>query len=242
MTTKRAVAKKGKNVAGVGGVAKAARPQMNNVNRHTPRGISELEKSIQRDGWIGAVTVAKDGEAFDGSARVETLMNVMPDAEPIVIETDGTRPVVVVRTDIDTANDTRAKRLAVAANSIASMGWNPDAAILAAIAREDEAVKHLLELDDMMRDAVVRAARAEQENAIFDATKQDGGNVSGVIQERFMMYITFRNYQEMFDAVKVLNPERKNNIPPGSRIVTIDGSSLVEGWKKVFADKKGTKK
>ena len=32
-----------------------------------PRGLSALEQSIQADGWIGAITVAADGETFDGS-------------------------------------------------------------------------------------------------------------------------------------------------------------------------------
>ncbi len=33
--------------------------------------MAQLEKSIQSDGWIGAITIAADGETFDGSARIE---------------------------------------------------------------------------------------------------------------------------------------------------------------------------
>lgn len=46
-------------------------PQRHNTNRHTQRGMNALEKSIEKDGWIGAITVAADGETFDGSARIE---------------------------------------------------------------------------------------------------------------------------------------------------------------------------
>ena len=38
-------------------------PQRRNANRHTQRGLRLLEDSIQRDGWIGGITVAADGEA-----------------------------------------------------------------------------------------------------------------------------------------------------------------------------------
>lgn len=33
-------------------------PQRHNTNRHTQRGMNALEKSIEKDGWIGAITVA----------------------------------------------------------------------------------------------------------------------------------------------------------------------------------------
>lgn len=115
------------------------RPQQNNANAHTPRGMGMLEGSIQRDGWIGAITVAADGETFDGSARVEvTAANGMLD-DAIVVETDGTRPIVVKRTDIATADDPRAKRLSVAANRVAelNLAWEPG--VLAEL-RDDPAV------------------------------------------------------------------------------------------------------
>lgn len=115
------------------------RPQTNNANAHTPRGMGMLEGSIQRDGWIGAITVAADGETFDGSARVEvTAANGMLD-DAIVVETDGTRPIVVKRTDIATADDPRAKRLSVAANRVAELNLAWDPAVLAEM-RDDPAV------------------------------------------------------------------------------------------------------
>jgi hypothetical protein len=108
-------------------------PQRRNANRHNPRGMQALETSIASDGWIGAITVAADGETFDGSARVEkTAENGMLD-EALVIDIDGTRPVVLRRTDIPTATDVRAVRLGLAANRVAQLNieWEPD--ILAGI-------------------------------------------------------------------------------------------------------------
>ena len=103
------------------------RPATKNANKHTERGLTALQKSIQSDGWIGAMTTAADGEMIAGSARLETAGHVFtPDVEPIVIETDGTRPIVVVRTDIPDASDKKAQRLALADNRIQEfdLTWN----------------------------------------------------------------------------------------------------------------------
>ncbi len=103
------------------------RPASRNTNKHTARGLGALENSIRRDGWIGAMTTAADGEIIAGSARLEKVVDVMgTEAEPIVIESDGSRPIVVVRTDIAKADDPRAQRLAVADNRVQEidLSWN----------------------------------------------------------------------------------------------------------------------
>lgn len=137
---------------------KRFRPQRVNANRHTQKGLSLLDDSIRGDGWIGAITVAADGETFDGSARLERVADVMPSANPIIVESDGTRPIFVVRTDIPNADDPRAKRLGVAANSIAVQDYNPDGMILAMLAAEDERIKAQIANDDKAIRAVLEAA------------------------------------------------------------------------------------
>lgn len=103
------------------------RRQRRNANLHTERGMLTLKQSIEADGWIGALSFAADGESFDGSARLD----VAPPAEPIIIRSDGTRPIYHIREDIPTADDPRAVRLGVAANRIAQMNLNFDTAMLA---------------------------------------------------------------------------------------------------------------
>ncbi|HEU5090508.1 MAG TPA: hypothetical protein VFT99_23800, partial [Roseiflexaceae bacterium] len=103
---------------------------------HTERGMRALDDSISRDGWIGAVTVAADGETFDGSARVETTAaNGMLD-DAIVVETDGRKPIIVKRTDIPTATDPRAVRLGLAANRVAQLNLEWEPGVLADLAQE----------------------------------------------------------------------------------------------------------
>lgn len=135
------------------------KPQRANANKHTERGLSLLDKSIRKDGWIGAVTVAADGETFDGSARLETIATAMSESEPIIVDVDGTRPVILRRTDIENADDPRAKRLAVAANAIASADWNPDGDLLAQLAAEDDYIAQLVKNDDRAAKAVLEASR-----------------------------------------------------------------------------------
>jgi hypothetical protein len=113
------------------------RPQRENANAHTPQGLKALETSLQVDGWIGAITVAADGETFDGSARVEVGVGAgFEDA--IIVESDGSRPVIVRRTDIPTADDPRARRLGLMANRVPELNLAWDADALDAILRDVE--------------------------------------------------------------------------------------------------------
>lgn len=124
------------------------RPQVKNPNKHNTFGLRLLEKSLQTDGWIGAQTAAADGEIIAGSARQEIAIEKFTDAdgnevEPIVVDSDGTRPVVIRRTDIPNADHPRARRLSVAENAIASANYNPDAELLKEWAGEDGQIKAL---------------------------------------------------------------------------------------------------
>lgn len=111
-------------------------PQNKNANKHTARGLGMLNDSIAKDGWLGAMTVAADYETFDGSARLETAYERFGDIEPIIVHSKGDRPVIVVREDIPSADDPRAKRLAIAANRIAQVDLDWDAKILSELTEE----------------------------------------------------------------------------------------------------------
>ncbi len=107
----------------------AFKPATENANKHTIRGLAQLDKSMQEDGWVAPITVAADGETLDGSARLERAFDVF-DNEALVVEHDGKKPVVMVRTDIPNAKTNHAKRIAVRANRIAEIDLEWDAAQL----------------------------------------------------------------------------------------------------------------
>jgi DNA modification methylase len=135
--------------------------------------MGRLEESIRTDGYLTPMTAAADGEVFDGSARLETVADVLAEAEPIVVESDGTRPIVHIRTDIPTADDPRARRLALAANRVAELNLEWDAEVLAELADEG-ATEGLFTAEDLAALAVgpemVEGAGGDE----FDATPEDG--------------------------------------------------------------------
>jgi hypothetical protein len=145
------------------------KPQRQNANKHTPRGLGMLDKSMGENGFIGAMTSAADGEIFDGSARLEIAYERFgEDVEPIVIDADGTRPIIVRRIDIPSVDDPRAKKLAIAANRIASVDLDWDADILAAIADE-------VDISDMFFDdeLAVIVDQDEEETPDFEPVGMD---------------------------------------------------------------------
>jgi len=103
------------------------RPATRNANKHTQRGLRELEKAVQEDGWVAPVTVAADGESLDGSARLEVAATTFDD-DVLVVHHDGTKPVIMVRDDIQDAQSVEARRIALRANRIAQidLDWDPD--------------------------------------------------------------------------------------------------------------------
>lgn len=138
------------------------RTQANNANAHTERGMQALDASIRSDGWIGAMTVAADGEAIAGSARLETAAQVFgPDVEPIIVDSDGSRPIVVRRTDLASAADPRAARLAVADNRVGQLNLSWDGAVLVGLAERDEKVAEMWDIPALAAAAGDDAPQAE---------------------------------------------------------------------------------
>ena len=123
-------------------------PQRANANKHTQRGMRLLETSIGERGWIGAITTAANGEVFDGSARRETVETAGLE-EPIIVRTNGRRPVVVVREDIPSADHPMAKQLALEANRIADHNHHYDQEVIGQLRAEGIPVDRLFTAEDM---------------------------------------------------------------------------------------------
>ena len=138
------------------------RQQRVNANRHKPFGMKLITDSVQRDGFSAPMVAAADGELFIGSARKEVVDDVM-DVDPIIVHSKGDRPIIHVRDDILTADDPRARRLGYADNAIASIDWNPDGAILAALAADDNVIQHMIAADNASTRAVMGFAEDGKE-------------------------------------------------------------------------------
>jgi len=106
------------------------RPDPDNANRHTEQGHRMVEKSMERVKFGRPGLAAQDGEAFEMIAgnlsTVEVAVGDLGAKEAILIYTDGSRPVVHVRTDIEPGSP-EAIELALTDNRSAeiSLDWSP---------------------------------------------------------------------------------------------------------------------
>jgi hypothetical protein len=105
-------------------------PIAQNPNKHTPKGMGMLDAAMSRHGYVAPMTAAADGAILDGNARLETVATKFPGVEPIIVEHDGTRPIIAVRTDIPNADDPMARDIIVTANRIAEVDLEYDLDVL----------------------------------------------------------------------------------------------------------------
>lgn len=111
------------------------KPDENNFNRHTDYGMELLGKSLDEVGVIESITISNDNKTISGNARRETMEKKFGDADPIIVETDGKRPVILKRTDIN-SNTEEFHRAAILANTVSKHNVNLDLNLIQEIAVE----------------------------------------------------------------------------------------------------------
>lgn len=102
----------------------------NNLNKGTERGRDLVKRSV-RDNLFGRpMLAAADGGMIAGNHTHEAVEQLrdegLPIGEPIIIRTDGTRPIIHVREDIPDLADPRAVRLKVLDNRTNELNYNAD--------------------------------------------------------------------------------------------------------------------
>lgn len=104
-------------------------PDANNYNKGTEFGSGLIAKSIQKNGLGRSLLLDKHGKVIAGNKTLEgTVAAGFNDDDIIVVKTDGTKLVVVQRTDLDL--DTRkGKEMALADNATAkaNLAWDYEA-------------------------------------------------------------------------------------------------------------------
>ena len=110
-------------------------PDPQNANKGTERGRYMLEHSISTLGAGRSVLVDKNNVLIAGNKTTETAVESGLD-DAIIIDSDGTKLIVVRRTDLDLTTDDKAKQLAIADNRTGEINLNFDPVVLAGIANE----------------------------------------------------------------------------------------------------------
>ena len=99
-------------------------PDGENFNKHTEFGSKLLEDSLRKFGAGRSVLVDKDGNIIAGNGVVETAAGIGMD-DVVVVKTDGTKLVVVQRTDLE-LDTPQGRELALADNMTALRGIDID--------------------------------------------------------------------------------------------------------------------
>lgn len=107
-----------------------------NANKGTARGQKQIVGSIQRNGFGRSGLLDKNGKAIAGNKTTEAAAEVFGvETEPIIVQTDGKRPVYVQRTDLDLDDpdpNNAARRLAYEDNLASHFSFQLDPAIVMA--------------------------------------------------------------------------------------------------------------
>jgi hypothetical protein len=104
-------------------------PDANNYNKGTEFGSGLIAKSIQKNGLGRSLLLDKNGKVIAGNKTLEgTVAAGFNDEDIIVVKTDGTKLVVVQRTDLD-LDTRRGKEMALADNATgkANLSWDYEA-------------------------------------------------------------------------------------------------------------------
>lgn len=77
-------------------------PDKRNANKGTAKGQKMIVSSIQQNGFGRSGLLDKHGNIVAGNKTTEAAAEVFGvDVEPVIVETDGKRPVYVKRVDLD---------------------------------------------------------------------------------------------------------------------------------------------
>jgi hypothetical protein len=182
-----------------------ALPDNANVNKHTARGSKLLENSMRRRGFFRPIAAAGKGVEHPvikaGNLTQETAVNIGLDQEAIFVYTDGTRPIVHVRTDI-APDSVEAAALAIEDNRVAeeSLDWDLD--LLATLAAGDSAILAALRKEDQTFSGMLERMGVDGETA--DAEPQAGANLIGIKRQRWSAKYNFR-----FLSIRSFSTEKK---------------------------------
>jgi hypothetical protein len=141
---------------------KDIKPDSRNTNKHTEYGMHTLDNSLEQVGIIESVTISNDNVIISGNARHEKIGQKFTN-DAIIVETDGTTPVVIKRTDIESGTK-EFHKASILANTVAQKNQNIDVELVEILADEFE-----FEVSEVFVEVVDdETANSKQQTANFD--------------------------------------------------------------------------
>jgi len=154
-----------------------------NARKHRERGKKLLSASLKARKFFRPVAAVADSTIMAGNSTMAEAANIGM-KEAIVIESDGTRPIVHVRTDIKNAQSKIARRLALEDNRVAELSLEWDAEILAAELSDEGMLQDLFDDRELGKLGVEIAKQVSAENSSID------------LDDRFLIIIECVNERE----------------------------------------------
>jgi len=148
------------------------KPDESNYNKHTQYGMSLLEKSMRKDGFVEAGLISEDNVICSGNARQETAVNIgMEDVQ--IIDIDGTKPIYLRKKGLKSGTK-EFKELALQLNAVGKANVVFDAELIEA----------------ELGEAVC------EEWGISEKVKEQTKDKSDSIQQRFAIEVDLENEEE----------------------------------------------
>ena len=138
-------------------------PDPRNPRRHTPRNRAAVVASLQEVGVVRPLAAAADGTLIAGNLTADALAEIGLD-DVIIVESDGTRPIVHVRTDIAPGSPAAIKA-GLYDNRAAELADGYDPQVLAALLAEVPVASTLLTEAEA---AYLIAGGTDRETLTFD--------------------------------------------------------------------------
>lgn len=172
-------------------------PDDKNNNKHTAYGMDLLEKSVNKVGIIESITVSNDDKIISGNARHEVIGKHF-EKEALVIETDGTQPIVIKRTDIE-SNTKEFYEASILANTTAKKNIDFDIEMIEVIAEEfDIDIEEIgVEVEEVASNPDYSILDDEDE----DLTRQTESMTAGV-KKAIQIEFEAEHYEEAYALVK----------------------------------------
>lgn len=131
-------------------------PDPKNANRGRKRGADLVAKSLKDYGAGRSILIDSKGVVIAGNKTVQGALSAGLDSDVILVETDGTKLVVVKRTDLDLASDPKAKALGIADNRSSELGLEWDQAVLKEMAADID-LAPFFDVDELIQLSVIEA-------------------------------------------------------------------------------------
>lgn len=177
-------------------IEQGARPDPNNVNKHTQKGGGLLENSLRKRGAFRSIASAGKGVetpvVMAGNYTLEKAIDA-GFTEIVNVHVTGNQIVNVVRDDLD-PNSPEAIALGIEDNEIGKQSYAPDIDMLAALAAGDNAVLAALKQEDKIFNSILDGMGLKTAEPV-DASNE-------IIPEQYAIMITCKTEQEQTEMLE----------------------------------------